>query len=1324
MTQSRGIIILTKNSSGCKTRNVELIDKNSTILFDIILPDLTVINVVAVYAPNNDDPIFFETANKALANRQSQYQLMIGDFNTTLNFPLDTTGYSTDPHKKCRSTINGWLNTDQYVDTYRLFHPDRSSYTFRTRNGGKRGRLDYALSTPTLANHIIDISHIPHSWEVSDHSTVLVKVDFNRAEKGKGIFRAGVSIHRNMDYQRLIKNTIKMSIFCCLKHTRLTKLQQALVKARVEMEGRLAALERTPLDWPTTDRINSLRLQVALLISKEPSIEELILLPREINDSSLLEFILHKMKEVTITFSKALYFRRRVEKEDLIKALTHALESQVTEANKKLISELEQSLQSLENQYIREDLEKKASFTLLEDERPSKAFLNMESRKAGYSEVTRMKIPNAKYNKDIRESPTNKKYNETTSQTEIRDHMRGSFQSIYNKQTGLDSSDEGLERFMNLDDDTEPLNELNKRKLPTEMSDSMEGQLTTEELTEALFKHMKGASSPGVDGFTVNHLRVFWHELKIITRNALNATFGNNLTISLRTAIVKMLRKGEKDPMLSGNYRPISLLSIFYKLASCCITQRIKPAVEHIVGQQQKAYVASNNIGSCILNLINMMSHVNKIKKQTLILLIDFKKAFDSLDHKFLNTALKKMGFGPDIIEWVRLFFNEREAYILMGGHLTDKIRLGQGVPQGDVISPYIFILTVEILLIKINYSKNLKGIKYAKYEGRSETFADDTTIYLERSEKNLRTAINYIESFATISGLSCNLDKTCVVPCGVFNHKEQLCQDLDLVWAEEFTILGFTIDNRLKKLHKNYDKAYSRVTDIINRWKSYHLSLQGRITIAKVMLIPQYTYIGSVLDTLEQNHYEKIQAQINAYIIHNDTLQTKDTRHNWISSSVLYSPKNKGGLGMIRITDFLDSLKISWIRRYTIQQINDHWCDILDIRLGLTPDTRKNLLNWGPYKLDKAIAKGIPSLSQFLAALKRMQQNFVTDPGAGDNRWLKQPIYYSNNITVRKFGQDHTYLEPKDYGMRDIHSHIRVIDVYESLKFITKEKLETKFNLKMCNLRYHSFKNHITRHIGHNKKYSAIAKEVKPRRFTSSTVEELMEKNVKGSGVYRKELARGRKMKNFLNPESWQAKLSDQNITENDIKQSLISLHSPLLPRDIVDYKTRLVLHKTQFRLMINKHKEEVEPWCQNCIREEGVRVNETALHALYDCPAVNYIIGKIANDFELINDENTLRPGKIIINSPFTANGKLDQTKTDLSNVIWCTVLKEILNARGKDKTPVYSIVLAEVLLTLHNIVINIKGHRVTVFIKSRKDLMRRLTASGFSPHVGFVD
>ena len=67
--------------------------------------------------------------------------------------------------------------------------------------------------------------------------------------------------------------------------------------------------------------------------------------------------------------------------------------------------------------------------------------------------------------------------------------------------------------------------------------------------------------------------------------------FRDKLTSTLRTAVVNLLRKGLKDPTLTGNYRPISLLSVFYKLASCAKTQRIKPAVESIVGKQQKAYI-------------------------------------------------------------------------------------------------------------------------------------------------------------------------------------------------------------------------------------------------------------------------------------------------------------------------------------------------------------------------------------------------------------------------------------------------------------------------------------------------------------------------------------------------------------------------------------------------------------------------------------------------------------------------------------------------------------------------------------------------------------
>ena len=82
--------------------------------------------------------------------------------------------------------------------------------------------------------------------------------------------------------------------------------------------------------------------------------------------------------------------------------------------------------------------------------------------------------------------------------------------------------------------------------------------------------------------------------------------------------------------------------------------------------------------------------------------MIDFKKAFDSIDHNFITTALKAYNFWDGIIKWIHLFFNQRESFIVLGGHLTEKLILGQGVPQGEVTSPYIFILMVEILL-KIN---------------------------------------------------------------------------------------------------------------------------------------------------------------------------------------------------------------------------------------------------------------------------------------------------------------------------------------------------------------------------------------------------------------------------------------------------------------------------------------------------------------------------------------------------------------------------------------------------------------------------------------------
>ena len=225
----------------------------------------------------------------------------------------------------------------------------------------------------------------------------------------------------------------------------------------------------------------------------------------------------------------------------------------------------------------------------------------------------------------------------------IRETVAHDFQKIYKAQENIKSSSQDLDDFLNSDGDTRPRTHMTIRRLPDYQSRQLEGEITEEELKVCLFKNMKGGSAPGIDGFTVAWLRQFWNELGTLTTMAINECYKNNeLSPTLKTAIVKLLRKGQKDPTLSTNYRPISLLSIHYKLASCAITQRIKPHMSALIGSQQKAYVNNNVIiGSCIINLINMIKHVNERKLNAIILLIDFKKAFDSIDHGFIITALK-----------------------------------------------------------------------------------------------------------------------------------------------------------------------------------------------------------------------------------------------------------------------------------------------------------------------------------------------------------------------------------------------------------------------------------------------------------------------------------------------------------------------------------------------------------------------------------------------------------------------------------------------------------------------------------------------------------
>ena len=106
-----------------------------------------------------------------------------------------------------------------------------------------------------------------------------------------------------------------------------------------------------------------------------------------------------------------------------------------------------------------------------------------------------------------------------------------------------------------------------------------------------------------------------------------------------------------------------------------------------------------------------------------------------------------------------------------------------------------------------------------------------------------------------------------------------------------------------------------------------------------------QFTYVASVLDP-SPNTYEAINKMLRSFVSTGSTIP--QGKGNWINQDILYGPKSEGGFNFIHARSFFMSLKISWIKRYATDRLDDHWADIIDRELKISRGRRTQILTWG----------------------------------------------------------------------------------------------------------------------------------------------------------------------------------------------------------------------------------------------------------------------------------------------------------------------------------------------------------------------------------------
>ena len=157
-------------------------------------------------------------------------------------------------------------------------------------------------------------------------------------------------------------------------------------------------------------------------------------------------------------------------------------------------------------------------------------------------------------------------------------------------------------------------------------------------------------------------------------------------------AIIKLIEKKDRDKRYIKNWRPISLLNVDIKILSKALAKRLKEVLPYLISAQQTVYVKNRNIGESGRLISDIIEIANTRKMEGFLVTMDVEKAFDSLDHTFLISVLKRF------VSSIEIILKNQESCVINGGTTTKYFKLNRGACQGDPISAYLFILAFFLL--------------------------------------------------------------------------------------------------------------------------------------------------------------------------------------------------------------------------------------------------------------------------------------------------------------------------------------------------------------------------------------------------------------------------------------------------------------------------------------------------------------------------------------------------------------------------------------------------------------------------------------------------
>ena len=382
----------------------------------------------------------------------------------------------------------------------------------------------------------------------------------------------------------------------------------------------------------------------------------------------------------------------------------------------------------------------------------------------------------------------------------INEHLKGFYKELYSTENPPPVDREWLDKT---------------KKLSNSERDELERPLTMNEISNSLFKRMKTGKSPGNDGLTVEFYRTFWKLLRDPLLRALREAINEGeLSPSQKQSVIRLIPKKGKNLALVKNWRPISLINVDAKLLSKALNTRVEKYLDKLTSKEQSAFVKGRLLQDNTNSIGQAIEYAEKNGRLAQLFSIDFKKAFDTLEHRYLWEVLRNMNFGENFISMLKTLYKRAVSTVMNGGVATGYFPLERAARQGDPISPTLFVLALEPLLCVLK--EEVTGIRTPKGFFKLGAYADDVTVGLGDLD-DLDSVIETLTRFGKYSGLKINLEK-----CEVFCINGMITANAEIKNTSYMKITGVVFGEKKNMCNiekMNFEPVVQAIRRKLNLW-------------------------------------------------------------------------------------------------------------------------------------------------------------------------------------------------------------------------------------------------------------------------------------------------------------------------------------------------------------------------------------------------------------------------------------------------------------------------------------------------------------------------